>query len=209
MKISYFSKHNAFSLFELMVSMTLLIVLLVSLSTIFTAGMGIYKNHDRGLYPYKEARNVFSIIETDLAAVLASIPGGTNSELLQGNSTVCRFIAVDPVNNDTLGIRYIFDEDTQQLERQSTITDAATLPINFTNADVIGENISACTITYYGGLFSGLRLTNGDTQWPGAAPIDAPASEMPKAISVTLTIMDPLYPDIQETFTRFFIIENR
>jgi hypothetical protein len=209
MKITYWRTHNAFSLFELVVSLTLLIILLVSLSTIFTAGMGIYKNHDRGLYPYKEARNVFSLIETDLASVIPSVPGGTNSELFQGNIDVCRFITVEPTNNDTLGIRYVYNQNARRLERQSTITDPATLPINFTNTDVIGENISACSINYYSGHFSGLRLTTFNTQWPSTAPIDTPVSEMPKAISVTLTIIDQLYPDIQETFTRLFVIENR
>jgi hypothetical protein len=209
MKTTHSLTHNAFSLFELVVSLTLLIILLVSLSTIFTAGMGIYKNHDRGLYPYKEARNVFTVIEADLASIIPSVPGGTNSELFQGNIDVCRFITVEPTNNDTLGIRYVYDQNARRLERQSTITDPATLPINFTNTDVIGENVSACSINYYSGHYSGLRLTTSNTQWPSTAPIDAPASEMPKAVSVTLTIIDPLYPDIQETFTRLFVIENR
>ncbi len=209
MKQSRISQYNGFSLFELMVSLTLLIILLVALSTIFTAGIGIYKHHDRGLSPFKEARYIFGVIETDLASLIPSIPGGTNSELFQGNTTSCRFITVDPANSNTLGLRYIFNANTHRFERQSTITDSSTLPINFTNSDVIGENINACTFNYYSGDFSGLRLTNFSGQWPSIAPIDAPLSEMPKAVSITLTIMDPLYPGIEETFTRLFIIENR
>ncbi|MBN1493803.1 MAG: prepilin-type N-terminal cleavage/methylation domain-containing protein [Candidatus Omnitrophica bacterium] len=201
--------QRAFSLFELVVSLALLVILLVALSTIFTAGMGIYRHHDRGLFPYKEVRNIFTLIESDLSSVVPSIVGGTPSELFQGNVDRCRFITIDPTTHDTLGIRYFYNPDAHTLERHSTITDSSTLPIDFTNIDIIGESIAAFSITYYSGHFSGLHLTTSRTTWPSIAPIDAARSEMPKAIAISLTIIDPLYPDIQENFTRLFTIESR
>lgn len=205
------TKHISagFTLFELVVSLSLLIILLVTLSTIFTAGLGIYQHHDRGLFPYKEVRNIFSTIETDFSSLIPSSYGGTNSELFQGSSDRLRFITIDPETHDTIGIRYLYNSATDELERHSTDTDSSTLPINFTNVDIIGEHVSACSITYYSGHHSGLHLTNSSTSWPSIAPVDASISEMPKAVAITVTIVDPTYPDIQEEFTRLFIVENR
>lgn len=202
--------HNtAFSLFELVVSLALLVLLFGSLLTIFNAGIGIQKSQDYGLTPFEEARNIFRAVEDDIHSIVPSKQNdGSASELFQGQSDTMRFVSIDRISNDSIGIQYYYNAATDAIERRSTTTTSDTLPSSFTVTDIIGNNVTSCAITYYDGQFSGLQLTNPATQWTGSVlPLDAP-SEMPMAIQISLTIADTK-TDREETLSRLFMVRNR
>lgn len=191
--------RSGFSLFELVVAISLIILLLVSLSFLFTSGIGVYHQFGKGISPFQEARLVFQKIESDINSLVE----GSNN--FRGNTGPTRMDFLSLVNPEgtTLALRYQYNSNSKTLERFSETANTFTLPGTISNnTELVGERIAACTFSFYDGTFSGLLLTGNSPQW-------TVGSGIPAAIKIDLSIEDRENPAIVENFSRIFAVRNR
>lgn len=207
---------NGFSLFELMVALSILAMLFSVTAVIFKAGIKTYEFHDDGLFPFKEARYLFTAIEDDFADMIASEQNdgpAQFSECLNGSATTLRFVRLNDDKQYT-EVRYVYNNTAQTFERNEISLNTAVLSDPPTSPDtptvILASRVTACSFSYLSGVANGIQMTTQYTAWPvnGVLPEDSP-SEMPAAILVTVTITDTKNPDIQESFGRLYAVRSR
>lgn len=190
---------KGFTLIEIVVAVTLLIILLTTLSFIFTSGLGLYQRFGTGISTFNEARRVFQQIETDLLSVIEG------NGLFRGGDSPVRmdFVTKNFLGEDSiLAVRYQYDAAGERIQRFFVPTDSLNLPADISaDSDEVGINITNFTLAFYSNSSSGLLLNSESSAWS--------ATELPVAVRVEMTVRDEKDPDLTEDFIRLFVIRNQ
>ncbi len=167
---------RAFTLLELLIAMTILVIILTSTYTLFRSASGAYSKGEIRSELYQQVRVIFGIIEREIASA-ASVPGRDN--YFSGNQDRVFFVAplAEEEEQDLREVGYWLSESDQSLMRQEDVNP----DFDFTTADQtdeLGVHITRLVVAYYDG-------TNWRNSWDSQTE-----QQLPRAVKVEIGIQD-------------------
>jgi prepilin-type N-terminal cleavage/methylation domain-containing protein len=128
--------RSGFTLVEILVATTLLAVVMTAVYTLFFGVIQSWRNIENDHGHHRKARNVLALIQREYDNVFAPA-----AHLTEGTSTEITFFVLAPpmLAEDSTGphlmrVRYRFERNTGQLEREEALVEAA-LPATIENPD--------------------------------------------------------------------------